>query len=212
MNPRSRLAIAIWIGVAGAAGASPSTTVCAEWIRQSKEGYERVTLFADQTLVWKIRRVGSPDDVRRKKIGEDETKFYCDFFARSEFWNLPSDLRTRLNAEFLSESVITIARPDGARRQMRFDELSTLSREGLALRGALEGLRALFTRTIAPQSKFTPESLSPGTLLTRFDGATFRVRILDTNKGVVELEGVSQPSSFFRKIDELRYLFQPPGE
>jgi hypothetical protein len=95
---------------------------------------------------------------------------------------------------------------------MRFDELSTLSREGLALRGALEGLRALFTRTIAPQSQFTPESLSPGTVLTRFDGAKFRVRILDTNKGVVELEGVSQPFSFFRKIDELRYLFQPPGE
>jgi hypothetical protein len=185
---------------------------CGEWIRQSREGYERVTLFADQTLVWKVRRSGEPEDVRRKKIGPEETKYYCDFFARPEFERLPVDLRTRLNAEFVSESVITVARPNGSQSQMRFDDLSTLSPDVSGLRAALEGLRTLFTRTIAPASRFTTETLKPGMVLTRFDGVPFRIRLVDATKGVVELEGISQPFSTFRRIDELRFLFRPPGE
>jgi hypothetical protein len=204
------VAFFFFAGVAARADAPSSPSFCAEWIRQSREGYERVILFADQTLVWKTRRGGGQEDVRRKKLDAEESKFYCEYFGRSDFWSLAPDFRTRLNAEFVSESVITITRPDGSRKETRFDELSTLSPDAAALRAALEGLRALFTRTIAPQSKFTPETLSPGTLLTRFDGAIFRVRRIDLNKGVAELEGVSEPFSVFRKIEELRFQFQPP--
>lgn len=212
MTTRGYLALAVCLAAAplAAAEAAPPS-FCAEWVRQSREGYERVTLFADQTLVWKTRPLGSPERVRRKTIEVDETKFYCDFFGRPEFWNLPTDLRTRLNAEFVPESIITLARPDGSVRQLHFDDLSALSLEGVSLRAALEGLRTLFTQTIAPQSKFAPETLAPGTVLTRMDGETFRVKMVDTAKGVVELEGMSEPFSFFRKIEELRFLFQPPG-
>ena len=185
---------------------------CGEWIRQSREGYERVTLFADQTLVWKVRRSGEPEDVRRKKIGPDETKYYCDFFARPEFARMDADLRTRLNAEFVSESVITVARPNGSQSQVRFDDLSTLSPDLSGLRAALEGLRTLFTRAIAPASRFTSETLKVGMVLTRFDGVQFRIRLVDATKGVVELEAIAQPFSTFRRIDELRFFFRPPGE
>lgn len=213
MTARGCLALAVCLVAANLAAAEAAPpSFCAEWVRQSREGYERVTLFADQTLVWKTRPLGGEERVRRKKIEVDETKFYCDFFGRPEFWNLPTDLRTRLNAEFVPESTITLTRSDGSVKQLRFDDLSALSLEGISLRAALEGLRTLFTQTIAPQSKFTAETLVPGTVLTRLDGETFRVKMLDTGKGIVELEGLSEPYSLFRKIEELRFLFQPPGQ
>ena len=48
----------------GLAGALPAAepaapTFCAEWVEQSREGYERLTLFADRTLVWK-RNAAAP--------------------------------------------------------------------------------------------------------------------------------------------------------
>jgi hypothetical protein len=46
--------------------------------------------------------------------------------------------------------------------------------------------------------------------LKRFDGVLFRVRRVDTLKGVVELEGVNEPYSEFRKLEDLRFLFAPP--
>jgi hypothetical protein len=215
---RSALRFALLLGslaappLALAADETLAPSFCGEWIRQSRDGYERVTLFSDQALVWKVRRSGEPEDIRRKKIGPDETKYYCDFFARPEFERMPADLRTRLNAEFVSESVITVARPNGSQSQIHFDDLSTLSPDISGLRAALEGLRTLFTRTIAPASRFTTETLKAGMVLTRFDGVQFRIRMVDSTKGVVELEGISQPFSTFRRIDELRFLFRPPGE
>jgi hypothetical protein len=182
---------------------------CAEWVRQSREGYERFTLFADRTLVWKTARDGA-ERVRRKKLEPDEIAFYCDFFARQEFWDLPDDLRTGLTGEFAAQSSVTLARPDGTRKRLRFDELSALPDEAGKLRSALEGLRLLFSSPLAPASRFTPETLPPGTLLKRFDGAVFRVRQLIREKRIVELEGVREPYSEFRKIDELRFQFAPP--
>jgi hypothetical protein len=182
---------------------------CAEWVRQSREGYERFTLFADRTLVWKTTRDGA-ERVRRKRLEPDEIAFYCDFFARREFWELPEDLRTGLTGEFAAQSSVTLARPDGTRKRLRFDELSALPDEAGKLRSALEGLRQLFSSPLAPASRFTPETLPPGTLLKRFDGAVFRVRQLIREKGIVELEGVREPYSEFRKIDELRFQFAPP--
>ena len=68
-------------------------TYCAEWVLQTKEGYERLTLFADRMLVWKTSRDGK-EDTRRKPISADETAFYCQYFARDEFFGLPADLRS----------------------------------------------------------------------------------------------------------------------
>ena len=48
---------------AALSGSAPPTpepargpTFCAEWIRQSSEGYDRLTLFRNGTLVWKTSR------------------------------------------------------------------------------------------------------------------------------------------------------------
>jgi hypothetical protein len=35
--------------------------------------------------------------------------------------------------------------------------------------------------------------------------------MVDKARGVVELEGVSEPYSFFGKIEDLRFLFEPPS-
>ena len=55
-----------------------------------------------------------------------------------------------------------------------------------------------------------PATLPPGTLLRRFDGAIFRVRQVIADKGFVELEGVREPYSEYKKIDELRFQFAAP--
>ena len=44
----------LWILGPGAEGDAP--TFCVEWVEQSSEGFERLTLFSDRTLVWKRRR------------------------------------------------------------------------------------------------------------------------------------------------------------
>jgi hypothetical protein len=201
------------ISLLGAAAAAPipQPTYCAEWVRQSSEGYERLTLFSDRSLVWKTRR-GEVEDVRRLQIDASELKFYCDYFAGVEFWDLPGDLRSRLSGQFVSESVVRLARPDGKVKEIRFDELSSLSSAAATLRSSLEGLRRSFLEKIAPASRFTARTLPPGTILRRFDGALFRVAFLDEGKGVVELEGVSEPFLYFRKLEELRFFFEAPRE
>lgn len=206
-----------WFGAAllAAPGEPPfapsggAPTFCVEWVRQSREGYERLTLFVDRTLVWKTSR-GGVEDLRRKQIPSEEAAFYCEYFARGEFWSLAADLRTGLSGELTRQSAVTLARPDGGRKQVRFDELSPLTPQAAALRAALEGLRGSLENPLAPASRFTPETLPPGTFLKRFDGAVFRVRTIDKEKGVVELEGVREPYREFRKIEELRFQFAPP--
>jgi len=47
---------------------SPSRTFCAEWVRQSREGYERLTLFSDGMVVCKRSRDGK-DEIVRKRLG-----------------------------------------------------------------------------------------------------------------------------------------------
>ena len=118
----------------------PGPTFCAEWVRQTKEGYERLTLFTDHTLVWKTS-AGGQDDVRRKTIAPAETEFYCTYFSREEFWSLPGDLRSGLTGEHLRESRVTLTRSDGSRKAIRFDELSSFSPESLlcARRGSASG-------------------------------------------------------------------------
>jgi hypothetical protein len=189
----------------------PAPTFCAEWVRQSSEGYERLTLFSDRTLIWKTRR-GEIEDVRRKTLDAEERKFYCDYFARVEFWDLPDDMRTRLTGQFVSESRVRLARPDGSVKEIRFDELSSLAPAAGTLRSSLEGLKRSFTERIAPPSRFTAATLPRGTLLKRFDGALFRITLLDEARGIVELQGVSEPFSYFRRIEELRFFFEPPPE
>ena len=188
---------------------APARTFCAEWVRQSREGYERLTLFADRTLVWKRSR-GGKDDLLRREIAADELEFYCGFFARPEVWSAENDARTGLSGDFTVQSSITLVRADGSRKTFRFDDFSPLPGEAAAVRAALEGLRASMTSPLAPASRFAPESLAAGQVLKRFDGAFFRIVSVEREKGVVELEGVREPYRQFRKIDELRFQFSPP--
>jgi hypothetical protein len=184
-------------------------TFCAEWIRQSNEGYDRLTLFRDRTLVWKTSR-GGKDEMKRETLAQAETEFYCRFFAGQEFWDLPSDTRSGLAGSFVSTSAVTLAREDGNRKTVRFDDLSADTAASASLRSALEGLKGIFLSPLPPASRFTPDALAPGTLLRRFDGAVFRVSRLEKDTGFVEIVGVTEPYSQFVKIDELRFRFAPP--
>lgn len=187
----------------------PGPTFCAEWIRQSSAGYDRLTLFRDGMLVWKTSHDGR-DAVKRQPLAAGERKFYCEFFARQDFRDLPPDMRTRLTADLASSSVVTLARPDGIRKTVRFDELSAGPAALSELRAALEGLKNVFLSPLAPESRYAPDLLTPGTLLKRFDGAVFRVQRLERDTGFVEIVGVTEPYSQFVKIEELRYRFLPP--
>jgi hypothetical protein len=190
--------------------ASPAKqTFCIEWVRQSRDGYERISLFADRTVIWKTVDA-SGDSVRRKTLTPEELEFYCDYFARAEVWNLPGDLRTGLGSEFSTQSTVTAARKDGSTRTVRFDDLSALSADAAALRAALEGLRTVFTNPLAPASRFIAAALPPGTLLKRFDGAIFRVLRLEREKGIVELVGVTEPYTQFLRLEDLRFQFDAP--
>jgi hypothetical protein len=189
--------------------ASSKPTFCVEWIRQSRAGYERVTLFADSTAIWKTLD-GEGERVRRKTFPAAEVEFYCSYFQRREFWELPEDLRTGLTSDFSGQSLVTLTRPAGTRKLIRFDDLSALSSEAGSLRAALDGLKTAISNPLAPASRFTPDALPAGTILKRFDGAIFRVMKLDKEKGLVEIVGVSEPYSQFVKIDELRFQFAAP--
>jgi hypothetical protein len=207
--------IALLAGVLAAAAETPSPTpiagptFCAEWIRQSNEGYDRLTVFRDGMLVWKTSRSGK-DEVKREKLSPPELQFYCEFFARAENWSIAPDRRTGLTGQLASSSAVTLARPNGDRITLRFDEFSTDTADSSSLRSALEGLKGLFLSPLPPATRFHPDLLAPGTLLKRFDGAVFQVRRLEKESGFVEIVGVSEPYSQFVKIEELRFQFAPP--
>ncbi len=188
---------------------APGPTFCAEWIRQSSEGYDRLTIFRDGTLVWKTSRSGK-DEVKRQRLAAAELEFYCEFFARQDLWSIPPDRRTGLTGDLASSSAVTLVRSNGDRRTLRFDEFSTDTAESSSLRSALEGLKGLFLSPLAPVTRFHPDLLQPGTLLRRFDGAIFQVRRLEKQSGFVEIVGVTEPYSQFLKIEELRFQFAPP--
>jgi hypothetical protein len=190
------------------AAASPRT-FCAEWIRQSREGYERVTLFADRMLVWKRSRDGK-EDILRKQIAPDELAFYCDYFSRDDVWAVASDLRTGLSGDFAAVSALTLTRADGLKKTIRFDDFSPLPAEAAGIRAALEGLRAMLTSPLAPASRFAPDLLAVGQVLKRFDGAFFRIKSIEKEKGIVELEGVREPYREYRRMEDLRFQFSPP--
>ena len=191
------------------AAVDSAPTFCAEWVEQTRDGYERLTVFSDRNVVWK-RSLAGATQLKRRRLGAEEAKFYCDYFRSDEIWSGPEDLRSGMTGDLIKQSAVTLTRPDGTRRQIRFDELSALTTETAALRSSLEGLRATFAAPLAPASRFTPETIPPGTVLRRFDGVLFRVKRLDVGKGIVELEGFRDPYSEFRRIEDLRFLFHPP--
>ena len=192
------------------APSSPSKpTFCVEWVRQSRAGYERLTLFADSTVILKTSD-GGGELVRRKTLPSEEVEFYCSYFPRREFWQLSGDLRTGLTSDFSGQSLVTLTRPDGTRKTIRFDDLSALSADAGSLRAALDGLKAAIMNPLAPASRFMPDTLPVGTLLKRFDGAVFRVTKLEKEKGFVEIRGINEPYSQFVKIEELRFQFAAP--
>ena len=203
--------VALRILVAAAAMAAPSSppTFCAEWVEQSREGYERLRLFEDRNLVWKRQQAGN-EQLKRQRLTPEEAKFYCDYLRSDDIWSSPEDLRSQVIGDLVKQSVVTLTRPDGSRREIRFDEFSAMTPQSAALRSSLDGLRRVFTAPLAPATRFTAENVPPGTILKRFDGVLFRVRRVDSLKGVVELEGVNEPYSEFRKLEDLRFLFAPP--
>jgi hypothetical protein len=210
MKTRGLAALLLALSAGVLSGSEPSPpTFCVEWVEQSREGYERMTLFADRSLVWKRNRAGA-DQLKRQRLSEEEARFYCDYFRSEAIWSAPEDLRSGMTGDLLKQSVVTIARPDGSRKVVRFDELSAMTPESAALRSSLDGLKGLFTAPLAPPSRFRAEYLRPGTILKRFDGVLFRVKRIEAQKGVVELEGVNEPYSEYRKMEELRFLFSPP--
>ena len=210
MKARALAGVLLALCAAGPAAARPAPpTFCVEWVEQSREGYERLTLFADRTVAWKRNRGGS-QQMKRQRLTTEEAAFYCDYFRGDGIWSGPDDLRSGLTGDFVKQSIVTLARADGTRKSIRFDELSAMTPESAALRSSLEGLKGIFTAPLAPASRFTAENLPPGTILKRFDGVLFRVKRIEAIKGVVELEGVNEPYSEFRKIEDLRFLFAPP--
>lgn len=184
-------------------------TFCVEWIHQSTEGYDRLTLFRDRTLVWKTHR-GEHEAIKREQLSADEARYYCEYFAHSEFWSIPPDLRTGMLSDLAGESAVTLAMSNGNRKTIRYDDLSSHTASSAALRAALEGLKGIFLSPLSPASRYTPDALPPGTLLRRFDGTVFRVNRLERETGFVEIVGVTEPYSQFVKIEELRYQFAPP--
>jgi hypothetical protein len=184
-------------------------TFCAEWVRQSNEGYDRLTVFRDGTLVWKASRNGK-DELKRETLSAAELQFYCEFFARPDIWTIPKDRRSGLTGQLAATSAVTLARPNGDRVTLRFDDFSQDTAESSSLRSALEGLKGLFLSPLPPATRFHPDLLQPGTLLKRFDGAVFRVLRLEKESGFVEIVGVTEPYSQFVKIEELRFQFSPP--
>jgi len=196
---------------AAAMTAAPTSppTFCAEWVEQSREGYERLTLFEDRTLVWKRQQAGG-EQLKRQRLTPEEAKFYCDYLRSDDIWSSPEDLRSQVIGDLVKQSIVKLTRPDGSRHEIRFDEFSAMTPQSAALRSSLDGLRRIFTAPLAPATRFTAENIPPGTILKRFDGVLFRVRRVDSLKGVVELEGVNEPYSEFRKLEDLRFLFAPP--
>src|SRR5439155_664569 len=81
-------------------------------------------------------------------------------------------------SELAAQSILTLTRPGGSQKRIRFDDLSPLPPEAAAVRSALEGLKLILLAPLAPASRFTADRIPPGTLLKRFDGAVFRVRQL----------------------------------
>jgi hypothetical protein len=205
----AKLVAVVALAATPAPTSSSKPTFCVEWIRQSRAGYERVTLFADSTAIWKTSDQEG-ERVRRKTLPAAEVEFYCSYFPRREFWSLSEDLRTGLTSDFSGQSLVTLTRPDGTRKMIRFDDLSALPADAGSLRAALDGLKSAILNPLAPASRFTPDVLPAGTILKRFDGAIFRVTKLEKEKGFVEIVGVSEPYSQFVKIEELRFQFAAP--
>jgi hypothetical protein len=197
------------VALTASAAEPPKPTFCVEWVRQSRSGYERVTLFSDRTVIWKTTDAEG-ERVRRKTFPAEEVEFYCKYFARPELWSLSEDLRTGLTGEFSGQSLVVLTRPDGTRKSIKFDDLSALSADAGSLRAALDGLKTAIVNPLAPASRFLPDVLAPGTILKRFDGAIFRVTKLEKEKGFVEIVGLNEPYSQFVKIEELRFQFSAP--
>src|SRR5262249_36695711 len=146
---------------------------------------------------------------RRRPYGRENTWFFADDAPGAEFWALPADLRSGMSGDF-GTSRVTLTRPDGSRKALRFDELSSFSPEASSLKASLQGLRNLFTVKLAPATSFTAETLTPGKVVRRFDGVAFKIVRVITEKDVVELEGATDPILYYLRLSEMRFQFEPP--
>ena len=193
-----------------AAAVSGEPTFYFEWIARSGDASTRLTLFNDRTLVRKTK-AGKETAVERRKLSEEEWSHYVEYFAQARR-DLGGDASqsSGLTGDFESSSR-AVFRPPGAREwTFSFDSFSALSLPAARIRTALEGLRDSFGKVLPSPDDFAPEKIPVGTVLTRVDGHRFRVRRLDADARMVELEGVDEPYSLFVKIADLRFTFKAP--
>ena len=199
---------AVLLAVTAAPGAEPMFYF--EWIARSGAATTRLTLFTDRTLVRKTKD-GDRSQVDRRVLSEEEFAYYLAYFAearRTAIGRLAFD--SGLAGDFQVSSKVVFRPPGKAEWSFTFDSFSALSLEGSRIKTALEGLRDSFGHVLPSPADFAPEKIPPGTVLTRADGARFRVRRVDKDAKAVELEGIDEPYLLFLKIDDLRFTFKAP--
>ncbi len=132
-------------------------TFCAEWVRQSNEGYDRLTLFRKACSSGR-RAAEARTRSSGIALGPRSSQFYCDFFARpgrsGRSAARPADGPDR---ELASCFAVTLARPNGEPQDAC---ASTICRatppRSSSLRSALEGLGGFFCRRSRPVTRFAP--------------------------------------------------------
>jgi hypothetical protein len=198
------------VGLGGRARAEPPTTIV-EWIHQGGSQWSRVTLFTDGMLVWKTRDARSEkENFHSRRVTPEELDFYRLYFGRAEFFLLPQDLTSGADADTAESDAVTVTRPNGDHRTIRWDQLSSLPLAAAALRASLLGLRSSFDTALPAIEDYSPDRIPPGTVLTRRDGEPFRVRAYYEDRGILELVGVRDPITIFLALKDVRIQFLPP--
>ena len=193
----------------GDGGSARSPTFCAEWIRQSKRGLRAPDALRGphprvETEPRRQGRAAAPASSRRTRRSSTASTSRSD-----EVWSAPEDLRSGPDGGFrVVQSVVTLARPDGRRKKIRFDEFSPLTRQSAALRAALEGLRAILTAPLAPAIPVHCREPAAG-----HDPEAIRRRALSdrtrrSREGRRRARGrAASPTASSGSIEELRFQF-----
>lgn len=210
-----RLLFAAAISIAGAldparsAEPAPSTFVF-EAITKTGAAQSRVTLFSDRVLVRKNVTAEGKSDLKKRRLSEEEFKYYLEFFGDKEARLGEGVFTSGLGGESFPVTRVEFAVPAGSHWRLDYDSMSAMTPDASRLKSAIEGLSDSFGKVLPSESDFSPEKIPPGTVLKRRDGAEFRVVRYDEGAGMVELVGVAEPYSQFFKIARLRLFFLPP--
>lgn len=205
------LALSLGLVLRWAKGAEPAApTFVFEAVTATGAARSRVTLFANHVLVRKNETAEGKIEMKKRKLSEEEFKYYVEFFGSEEARKGEGVFTSGLGGDAIPVTRVELAVPAGARWKLDYDSMSAMTPDASRLKNAIEGLADSFGKILPSESDFTPEKLTPGTVLRRRDGAAFRVVRYDEGAGIVELMGVDEPYSQFYKIARLRLFFLPP--